>query len=95
MTFEEYLREKKIDSGLFREKEPLVWQTWKQEFEQMHPNSFTVQKLNLINPVRRKYPGKIEPVQAPPQPDMEMPPGAGTPPVARPKPVFRPKPKIG
>jgi len=60
VNFEEYLVSKKIDSAVFREKEQAVWAAWQNEFEQMHPNSFTVQKLNLINPVRRKYPLKIE-----------------------------------
>lgn len=53
--FEAYLASKRIDSAAFRGAEPDLWQAWKNEFEQMHPNSFTVQKLNLINPVRRKY----------------------------------------
>jgi len=53
--FEAYLTSKRIDSGAFRDAEPELWEAWKKEFEQMHPNSFTVQKLNLINPVRRKY----------------------------------------
>jgi hypothetical protein len=54
-TFEDYLISKKIDSARFKEAEPEMWHAWKIEFDQMHPNSFTVQKLNLINPVRRKY----------------------------------------
>jgi hypothetical protein len=54
-TFEAYLVSKKIDSNAFRSAEPDLWRTWKEEFEEMHPNSFTVQKLNLINPIRRKY----------------------------------------
>ncbi len=54
-SFEDYLISKKIDSKAFRLAEPKIWNTWKSEFEQIHPNSFTVQKLNLINPVRRKY----------------------------------------
>jgi hypothetical protein len=54
-SFEEYLVSKKIDSSLFRNSEPEMWSAWKKEFDQMHPNSFTVQKLNLINPIRRKY----------------------------------------
>lgn len=54
-TFEAYLKSKKIDSEAFRKAEPETWQEWERDFEQMHPNSFTVQKLNLINPVRRKY----------------------------------------
>ena len=54
-VFEDYLISKRIDSESFRKAEPELWQTWKVEFEQTHPNSFTVQKLNLINPIRRKY----------------------------------------
>lgn len=55
LSFEDYLTSKKIDSGRFRDREPQLWKSWKDEFEKMHPNSFTVQKLNLINPIRRKY----------------------------------------
>ena len=55
MTFEEYLASKKIDQGLFKDAEPRLFQEWKNEFEQVHPNSFTAQKLYLINPIRRKY----------------------------------------
>ncbi|MEO5600026.1 MAG: hypothetical protein ABIR06_03780 [Cyclobacteriaceae bacterium] len=53
--FEEYLKSKKIDSAEFRKSEPQVWNAWKKDFDQTHPNSFTLQKLNLINPIRRKY----------------------------------------
>lgn len=56
MTFEEYLISKKIDSAKFRLAEPDAWNNWRMAFEQMHPNSFTAQKLYLINPTRRKYP---------------------------------------
>ena len=55
IDFETYLISKKIDSQAFRKAEPEVWKAWKNEFEQLHPNSFTVQKLNLLNPIRRKY----------------------------------------
>jgi hypothetical protein len=55
MEFEVYLTSKRIDSARFAHAEPQLWQSWKLEFEQLHPNSFTVQKLNLINPIRRKY----------------------------------------
>jgi hypothetical protein len=61
MTFEEYLVSKKIDQGLFKDAEPKLFQEWKIEFEQVHPNSFTSQKLYLINPIRRKYILKQEP----------------------------------
>lgn len=55
MEFENYLTSKHIDSARFSREEPALWQSWKDEFEQVHPNSFTMQKLNLINPIRRKY----------------------------------------
>jgi hypothetical protein len=89
--FETYLMSKKIDSQAFRKAEPELWESWKKEFEQMHPNSFTVQKLNLINPIRRKYQLKAVPVSVSPE----------TPPVrvAAPAPVVKPgrpimKPKL-
>jgi hypothetical protein len=55
VNFEDYLISKKIDSAAFIRAEPERWKTWKAEFEQVHPNSFTAQKLYLINPLRRKY----------------------------------------
>ena len=70
MEFEAYLTSKRIDSARFSNAEPELWKSWKSEFEQVHPNSFTVQKLNLINPIRRKYQLTIietpKPVAAPP-----------------------------
>lgn len=56
VNFEEYLSGKKIDSLAFKAKEPQRWNEWESEFSQLHPDSFTLQKLNLINPIRRKYP---------------------------------------
>lgn len=100
MDFEAYLVSKKIDSNLFRSQESLLWNAWKTEFEQLHPNSFTAQKLYLINPVRRKYPLKIEKavpsaVVTENNPEVRQP--AETPPPAVkpavPRPVFKPKPK--
>lgn len=67
MSFEAYLIAKKIDSNAFSSAEPDLFKNWKSEFEQMHPNSFTMQKLNLINPIRRKYPLK-ETTSPPTQP---------------------------
>jgi hypothetical protein len=55
MTFTDYLISKKIDQDAFQKAEPALFEIWKTEFEQMHPNSFTAQKLYLINPLRRKY----------------------------------------
>jgi hypothetical protein len=96
VTFEEYLIGKNIDSAAFKNAEEKIWMQWKEEFEQMHPNSFTVQKLNLINPIRRKYtlkvikpqgPSKIETDTSALNPQMPQKPPAA-------KPVFKPKPKI-
>ncbi|MFC5408152.1 hypothetical protein ACFPMF_02435 [Larkinella bovis] len=55
MTFEEFLAGKKIDENQFRQNEPIRYHSWKAEFEQLHPESFTTQKKFLINEVRRKY----------------------------------------
>jgi hypothetical protein len=63
MSFEEYLVEKKIDSPVFKKAEPARWKEWSDLFEQMSPASFTAQKLYLINPIRRKYPVKIQPTR--------------------------------
>lgn len=108
MDFEAYLISKKIDSALFQKAEPDVWSAWKYEFEQVHPNSFTAQKLYLINPVRRKYQLKEEPAK----PEVKTLPAevvvtpekqegsektTGNLPVnpkpAVPRPIFKPKPK--
>lgn len=56
MTFEAYLINKKIDSDSLKKEEPELWKGLEEIFLQMHPNSFTAQKLYLINPLRRKYP---------------------------------------
>lgn len=95
MTFEEYLTSKKIDSGIFQQNEPALWELWKQEFEQMHPNSFTTQKLYLINPLRRKYPGKVLPKETAEgsSADKEVPAPKPVSTVAKPRPLFKPKPK--
>ena len=63
VNFEDYLISKKIDAAAFLSAEPQIWKVWKSEFEQVHPNSFTTQKLYLINPIRRKYPLKQEPLK--------------------------------
>jgi len=100
MTFEEYLSSKRIDSKLFFVKERELWNSWKKEFEQIHPNSFTAQKLYLINPIRRKYQLKEIPLPKPEEikPETETKPQTMPAPssTAKPvmKPVFKPKPKI-
>ena len=108
MDFETYLTSKKIDSIAFRNAEPGLWSEWNSEFEQMHPDSFTMQKLNLINPIRRKYtlPVVTPTKEPPPTPVIQAPsaPPADenqpvSPPALKPKPimakpVFKPKPKM-
>jgi hypothetical protein len=93
MDFEAYLISKKINTIAFQDNEPTLWKSWKAEFEQCHPNSFTVQKLNVINPIRRKYPLPLQdsfnkssettPIIISPSPAIK--PG---------KPMMKPKPKI-
>jgi hypothetical protein len=56
MDFETYLRNKKIDPVIFEKEEPMLWYEFKMVYEQVHPDSFTAQKLFLINGIRRKYP---------------------------------------
>jgi len=58
MEFEEYLKQKKIDFATFKKKFPDVFETFTVHFEQMHPESFTAQKLFLINNIRRECPIK-------------------------------------
>jgi hypothetical protein len=90
VNFEEYLISKKIDSKAFAEAEPQLWNAWKMEFEQMHVNSFTVQKLNLINPIRRKYTLPLQEVSDKPSTASATTAAPATPN----KPVTRPKPKL-
>jgi hypothetical protein len=91
-TFENYLLSKKIGSEAFRLAEPGLWNAWNSDFQKSHPNSFTVQKLNLINPIRRKYHLAVMPDIKPPVEHVPAPP---TPGVARPsRPVMKPKPKM-
>jgi hypothetical protein len=79
VNFEAYLTSKKIDSAAFQRAEPILWAQWQIQFEQMHPNSFTVQKLNLINPIRRKYQLKEEAIKAETKPLAVSTPASGEP----------------
>jgi hypothetical protein len=94
VNFEEYLVSKKIDGPAFLKAEPDLFNTWKNELEQMHANSFTVQKLNLINPVRRKYPLKEIPVKPPEKTVEPVSPSPSASPAKPGKPVIKPKPKF-
>jgi len=109
MTFEEYLISKKIDRESFQKAEPTLFESWKNEFALLHPNSFTSQKLYLVNPIRRKYPLKIVPAVVQEEKEQTVSANETTPviplkpeitsnPEAQPpkpaRPVFKPKPKI-
>ena len=88
LTFEAYLISKKIDSSAFNVAEPEVWLAWKLDFEQTHANSFTMQKLNLINPIRRKYQLQASTI------DKETAPVTETPSAPPAKPLMKPRPKM-
>lgn len=55
MSFEDYLVSKKIDKTAFQEAEPERYAEWSKLFQHTHPESFTLQKKFLLNPMRRKY----------------------------------------
>ncbi len=77
-SFEDFLKNKKIDPEGFRKGDEKTYKEWEILFLQVHPNSFVAQKLNYINSIRRKYhwnetqaadtktaPGKAKPVMKP------------------------------
>lgn len=53
--FENFLRSKKISPKLFKETEKERFEEWLVLFSTVHPKSFVMQKLHLINDIRRKY----------------------------------------
>ena len=71
MDFEEYLHSKKIDSAAFKEEEEGNFLELEKLFDQIHPDSFTAQKLYLINPLRRKYTWKEKVESVKPKPMMK------------------------
>ncbi|CAN5124640.1 hypothetical protein BH23BAC1_BH23BAC1_31340 [soil metagenome] len=56
MDFHEYLIKKNIDPAKFEKGDPDRWADFKNLYEQVHPASFTAQKLYLINRIRRQFP---------------------------------------
>lgn len=55
MSFEDYLKSKKIKLEDFKAAEPARFAEWQALFAEVHPDSFTAQKKFLLNPIRRKY----------------------------------------
>ena len=62
MEFYDYLKSKKIDPEIFKKSAEAQFLDWETLFNRIHPESFTQQKLFLINQTRRKYRLK-EPLQ--------------------------------
>lgn len=60
MSFNDYLAKKKIDLKAFAQGQPDRFEEFQELFNQVHPDSFTAQKLFLINNIRRVYPLKEE-----------------------------------
>ncbi|MEP1096684.1 MAG: hypothetical protein ABJG78_16325 [Cyclobacteriaceae bacterium] len=54
-NFEDYLQSKKIDPKKFMDADQTRYEEFEKLFDQVHPESFTQQKLFLINKIRRKY----------------------------------------
>lgn len=65
MDFSAYLKAKKIDEAAWQKSAPDQFRELKSVFDQVHPDSFTAQKLFLINPIRRAFPLKAEEVKKP------------------------------
>ena len=55
MTFSEYLVSKNINEDKFKAADPLRFEEWRLLFDQVHPDSFTMQKKFHLNPIRRTY----------------------------------------
>ncbi|WP_291720847.1 hypothetical protein [Bernardetia sp.] len=53
--FEKFLQTKKISVNLFKNAEKERFEEWQRLFSHVHPKSFVIQKLHLINEIRRKY----------------------------------------
>ena len=56
VNWQEYLALKKIDAHAFQKGASDQYARFEQQFMQMHPESFTAQKLYLINDIRRAFP---------------------------------------
>ena len=60
MDFITYLKSKKIDPIKFKDELLDQYEEWLKIFDHLHPDSFTQQKLFLVNKLRRKYTLKEE-----------------------------------
>ena len=53
--FDDFLKSKKISPSLFQTNEKEQYEEWLTLFSKVHPKSFVMQKLHLINQIRRIY----------------------------------------
>ncbi len=93
VNFEEYLKSKKIDPVRYKRAESEQFEQFQLLFEQVHPDSFTHQKLFLINQIRRRFVlneevGAAKPAKNLPTPDNRA---DSTGSSEAKKPVFKPK----
>ncbi|MCS6796543.1 MAG: hypothetical protein RMJ97_02205 [Raineya sp.] len=58
ISLETYFEKKNIDWQKLSLQEPQLWKKLQDDFAQMHPNSFEMQKKFILNKIRRKYPLK-------------------------------------
>lgn len=72
IDFNSYLASKKIDPDQFKKSEPELFEKLASVFIEMHPSSFTAQKLSLINPLRRKYLLEDQAESVPSKPKMKF-----------------------
>ena len=56
MLFDDYLSQKHINAEKFKLNDAAIYLSWASIFTKMHPKSFSLQKLFLLNKVREKYP---------------------------------------
>ncbi|MEP5613810.1 MAG: hypothetical protein ABJP45_16270 [Cyclobacteriaceae bacterium] len=54
-NFESYLQSKRIDPKKFKKADATRYEEFKKLFDQVHPESFTQQKLFLLNRIRRTH----------------------------------------
>jgi hypothetical protein len=87
VNFDEYLHSKKIDAAALQKSELAEYDRLQVIFDQVHPDSFTRQKLYLINPLRRKYKWEEKKVET------ASPEKTPAPNLSKPRPKFN-KPKI-
>ena len=55
LSFSDYLKSKKINEEAFKAALPEEYARWQADFEDTHPDSFTLRKKFLINPYRRRF----------------------------------------